>query len=100
MYHYPKKKNTPVNVQGFEGVIKKNVGFQDGVEVSATAPYLVLFPDHPPTKGTRFAAHFTANEIELLELPPPEDETEKGDDNTLEKGVPAKDGAEKPLGAV
>lgn len=61
MYHYPGKKNTPVDVEGFEGVVVRDISTLDDVEMTATAPYLVKFPDHP-----KFKAHFSDLELELI----------------------------------
>lgn len=64
MYHYPGKKNTPVQVQGFEGFIQKNVSVTDGVQMSATAPYVVDFRE---TGHPKFRAHFEEHELEVIE---------------------------------
>lgn len=62
MFHYPRKKNIAVDVCGFEGVIIKDVSMEDGVQMSATAPYVVLFDDHP-----KFRAHFDESELDVIE---------------------------------
>lgn len=62
MYHYPGKRNEPMDVQGLEGVITKDVSHRDGVEVSATCPYVVSFDETPK----KFIAHFEESELEVL----------------------------------
>lgn len=60
MYHYPTHRNEPHDVQGLEGEIWKDVQYKDGVEMSATKPYVVKFKD------PKFIAHFGSDEIEAL----------------------------------
>lgn len=63
MYHYPGKKNTPVDIQGFEGVIINDKSITDGTQMSATLPYFIDFAhDHP-----KFKAHLSESELDVLE---------------------------------
>lgn len=62
MYHYPKRRNEPTDVKGFEGVVTKDVSYRDGVEMSATCPYVVSFENG----HKKFSAHFEESELELL----------------------------------
>lgn len=62
VYHYPGKKNTAVDLNGFAGVIIQDKSITDGVQMTATAPYVVDFaPDHP-----RFKAHLEEAELDVL----------------------------------
>lgn len=62
MFHYPRKKNIAVDICGFEGVIIKDISVEDGVVMSATAPYVVQFPDH-----AKFVAHLDESEVDVIE---------------------------------
>ena len=61
MYHMSGKRNQPVDVQGMEGTVTKDVSYKDGVEMSANCPFIVSFDDPP-----RFRAHFSENELEAI----------------------------------
>ncbi len=60
MYHFPKHRNDPYDVQGLEGVIAKDLRYRDGVEMTANKPYLVKF------LTPKFSAHFSEDELEAL----------------------------------
>lgn len=63
MYHYPGKKNEAVDVEGFEGEIIKDISVEDGVQMSATAPFLINFSESHP----KFKAHLAEDELEAVE---------------------------------
>lgn len=73
MYHYPTKRNEAFDVQGLEGIIQKDITMKDGVQLTATAPFFVKFLDH-----AKFKAHFSEDEIELIE------ESEEGAEGAAE----------------
>lgn len=60
MFHYPGRRNEPVNVEGLEGVVADDRSSLDGVPISATYEYIVKFAD------PKFKAHFTESELEVL----------------------------------
>ncbi|CAN8074075.1 unnamed protein product [Agarophyton chilense] len=62
MYHYPGKRNQPVDTEGFEGVVSKNVSHYEDVPMSATAPFIVEFSE----PHSKFKAHFQEDELEVL----------------------------------
>lgn len=66
MFHYPGKKNTPVDVEGYEGIVKKDISVKDGVEMSAIAPYMIDFRE---TGHPKFRAHFEEGELEAVDEP-------------------------------
>lgn len=65
MYHYPGKKNEPVDTEGFEGVVTKDVSVTKEVPMSATSPYIVDFKESHP----RFKGHFEEDELDVIAQP-------------------------------
>lgn len=62
MYHLPGFRKDPRSVNGLTGVIVNDKSTQDGVEVTATCPYIVEL-DGFDGKGK---AHFAETELEVI----------------------------------
>lgn len=60
MYHHPKHKNSPYDMEGLEGEIKGDISEREGVRLSATKPFVVQFAN------PKFVAHFDDTEIEAI----------------------------------
>jgi len=57
VYHHPKNRNQPLDLQGKEGQILEVIQEWQGKPISANLPVLVLFED-------KFKAHFREGELE------------------------------------
>lgn len=60
MYHYPKQRNKEVDVLGLEGTVTGDLREKEGIEMTATKPYMVRFEE------PKFIAHFGEDELEVL----------------------------------
>lgn len=61
MYHVPSKRNEEVNVEGMEGVISGDLRLKDGVEMTATKPWMVKFAE------PKMIGHFDDGELERVD---------------------------------
>ncbi len=61
VFHFPKKKNEPVNIQGYEGEIIKVVTEWEGRPVSANFPVYVKFD-----VDKKFYTHMREDELEAV----------------------------------
>ncbi|NJM58463.1 MAG: ferredoxin--nitrite reductase [Synechococcales cyanobacterium RU_4_20] len=61
VFHFPKKKNEPVDIQGYEGEVVKVLTEWQGRPVSANFPVCVQFDIDP-----KFLTHMREDELESL----------------------------------
>lgn len=59
VYHHPKSRNEPFDVQGLQGEVVALVNEWQGKSISANLPLQVKFEK-------KFKAHFREDELELL----------------------------------
>lgn len=60
VYHYPKHRNQPLDIQGMEGEVVDVVDQWQGRPISANLPIKVKFEK-------KFSAHMSEDELEVIE---------------------------------
>lgn len=61
VFHFPQKKNEPVNIQGYEGEVVQVVTEWEGRPISANFPLCVKFDIND-----KFRTHLREDELELI----------------------------------